>query len=89
MATEKRKCLQYRVDYLRFGFIESEADKQLPRCLLYHKKYFRTLKERYWMRPPMHSMFTSRSQRKDDGLPVSYNISLLMAKSRKPHNIWE
>ncbi|CAH1970114.1 unnamed protein product [Acanthoscelides obtectus] len=34
-------------------------------------------------------MFASTSQRNDDGLRASYNISLLIAKSRKPHTIGE
>ncbi|CAH2003227.1 unnamed protein product [Acanthoscelides obtectus] len=34
-------------------------------------------------------MFASTSQRNDDGLRASYNISLLIAKSAKPHTIGE
>ncbi|CAH1975478.1 unnamed protein product [Acanthoscelides obtectus] len=34
-------------------------------------------------------MFASTSQRNDDGLRASYNISLLIAKSGKPHTIGE
>ncbi|GFW43488.1 SCAN domain-containing protein 3 [Trichonephila clavipes] len=34
MAESKKKCRQYRVDYLKFGFIESVSDKGLPMCLL-------------------------------------------------------
>ncbi|CAH1964673.1 unnamed protein product [Acanthoscelides obtectus] len=34
-------------------------------------------------------MFGSTSQRNDDGLRASYNISLLIAKSGKPHTIGE
>ncbi|GBP89280.1 SCAN domain-containing protein 3 [Eumeta japonica] len=37
----------------------------------------------------MHSMFASTSQSNDDGLRASYNISLLIAKSGKPHTIGE
>ncbi|GBP29531.1 Protein FAM200B [Eumeta japonica] len=113
----KEKCRQYSVDYLKYGFVPSEADKQLPMCLLCNKvlsndsmkpskledhlkrchtdkigkdlKYFQTLKEKYEKRPTMHSMFASTSQSNDDGLRASYNISLLIAKSGKPHTIGE
>ena len=32
--TEKKKCRQYSVDYLQFGFIPSPSNEQLPMCLL-------------------------------------------------------
>lgn len=117
MAESKKKCRQYSVDYLKFGFIESLSDKHLPMCLLCNKvlsndamkpsklqdhlrrchpdktckdlKYFQTLKEKLQKRPTVDSMFTSTSQRDDDGLRASYNISLLIAKSGKPHTIGE
>ncbi|CAH2003254.1 unnamed protein product, partial [Acanthoscelides obtectus] len=38
-------------------------------------------------RPTLDRMFASTSQRNDDGLRAFYNISLLIAKSRKPHTI--
>ncbi|GBP39327.1 hypothetical protein EVAR_24307_1 [Eumeta japonica] len=44
---------------------------------------------KYEKRPTMHSMFASTSQSNDDGLRASYNISLLIAKSGKPHTIGE
>lgn len=37
----------------------------------------------------MQSMFASTSESNDDGLRASYNISLLIAKSGKPHTIGE
>ncbi|CAH2002910.1 unnamed protein product [Acanthoscelides obtectus] len=40
-------------------------------------------------RPTLDRMFASTSQRNDDGLRASYNISLLIAKSGKPHTIRE
>ncbi|GBP51759.1 Protein FAM200B [Eumeta japonica] len=117
MATAKKKCRQYSVDYLKYGFIPSEADKRLPMCLFRNKvlsndsmkpskledhlkrchtdkmgkdlKYFQTLKEKYEKRPTMHSMFASTSQSNDDGLRASYNISLVIEKSGKPHTIEE
>ncbi|XP_025266439.1 SCAN domain-containing protein 3-like [Camponotus floridanus] len=117
MAESKKKCRQYNVDYLKFGFLPSKADKRLPICLLCNKvlsndsmkpskledhlrrchpdkigkdlKYFQTLKAKYEKRPTVHSMFASTSQSNDDGLRASYNISLLIAKSGKPHTIGE
>ncbi|CAG9792085.1 unnamed protein product [Diatraea saccharalis] len=52
-------------------------------------KYFQTLKEKYEKRPTVHSMLTSMTQSNDVGFRASYNISLHIAKSRKPHNIGE
>ncbi|CAH2001530.1 unnamed protein product [Acanthoscelides obtectus] len=40
-------------------------------------------------RPTLDRMFASTSQRNDDGLRASYNISLLITKSGKPHTIGE
>ncbi|CAH1973218.1 unnamed protein product [Acanthoscelides obtectus] len=40
-------------------------------------------------RPTLDRMFASTSQRNDDGLRASYNISLLIANSGKPHTIGE
>nr|XP_054592103.1 zinc finger BED domain-containing protein 5-like [Nothobranchius furzeri] len=34
MAQNKKKCRQYNVDYLRYGFIPSPTNPQLPMCLL-------------------------------------------------------
>ncbi|GBP32108.1 Zinc finger BED domain-containing protein 5 [Eumeta japonica] len=52
-------------------------------------KYFQTLKEKYEKRPTVHSMFSSTSESNDEGLRASCNISFLIAKSGKPHNIGE
>ncbi|CAH1980987.1 unnamed protein product [Acanthoscelides obtectus] len=52
-------------------------------------KYFQTLKDKFQKRPTLDRMFASTSQRNDDGLRASYNISLLIAKSGKPHTIGE
>ncbi|CAH2000628.1 unnamed protein product [Acanthoscelides obtectus] len=52
-------------------------------------KYFQTLKDKFQKRPTLDRMFASTSQRNDDGLLASYNISLLIAKSGKPHTIGE
>ncbi|CAG9792579.1 unnamed protein product [Diatraea saccharalis] len=37
MAESKKKCRQYSIDYLKFGFLPSKADKRLPTCLLCKK----------------------------------------------------
>ncbi|CAH2004940.1 unnamed protein product [Acanthoscelides obtectus] len=34
MSESKKKCRQYSVDYLKFGFIPSLPDNQSPMCLL-------------------------------------------------------
>ncbi|CAH1960662.1 unnamed protein product [Acanthoscelides obtectus] len=52
-------------------------------------KYFQILKDKFQKRPTLDSMFASTSQRNDDGLRASYNISLLIAKSGKQHTIGE
>ncbi|GFY69884.1 SCAN domain-containing protein 3 [Trichonephila inaurata madagascariensis] len=44
-------------------------------------KYFQILKEKLQKRPTMDRMFASTSQRDDNDLQASYNISLLIAKS--------
>ncbi|CAH1987981.1 unnamed protein product [Acanthoscelides obtectus] len=44
-------------------------------------KYFQTLKDKFQKRPTLDRMFASTSQRNDDGLRASYNISLLIAKT--------
>ncbi|GFS64817.1 SCAN domain-containing protein 3 [Trichonephila clavipes] len=117
MAGSKKKCRQYSVDYLMFGFIKSVSDKRVPMCLLcnrvlsnhamkpskledhlrrYHPdirskdlKYFQIPKEKLQKRPTMDRMFASTSQRDDNGLQASYNISLLIAISGKSHQIEE
>ncbi|CAH1974343.1 unnamed protein product [Acanthoscelides obtectus] len=46
-------------------------------------KYFQTFKDKFQKRPTLARMFASTSQRNDDGLRASYNISLLIGKSEK------
>ncbi|KAJ8909724.1 hypothetical protein NQ315_016770 [Exocentrus adspersus] len=71
----------------------SKLEDHLKRChpdkIDKDLKYFQTLKEKYEKSPTVHSMFASTSQSNDDGLRASYNISLLIAKSGKPHTIGE
>ncbi|CAH1970679.1 unnamed protein product [Acanthoscelides obtectus] len=52
-------------------------------------KYLQTRKDKFQKRPTLDKMFASTSQRNDDDLRACYNISLLTAKSGKPHTIRE
>jgi hypothetical protein len=51
--------------------------------------YFQMLKEQHSRRLTLAGMFSAASKQDDDGLRDSYNISLLIAKSGKPHTIGE
>ncbi|XP_072401045.1 SCAN domain-containing protein 3-like, partial [Diabrotica undecimpunctata] len=51
--------------------------------------YFEMLKKQHFKRPTLASIFSAVSKQDDDGLRASYNISLLIAKSGKPHTIGE
>ncbi|KAJ8942267.1 hypothetical protein NQ318_008011 [Aromia moschata] len=104
MAESKKKCRQYSVDYLKFAYSflvgqaiacafinkvlsndtikPSKLDDHLRRC---HPDK----RDKVQKRPTMDKMFASTSQRDDDGLRAYYNISLLIAKSGKPHIIGE
>ncbi|XP_023231325.1 SCAN domain-containing protein 3-like [Centruroides sculpturatus] len=37
--SEKRKCRQYSIEYLKFGFIASPSNEQLPMCLECHQVF--------------------------------------------------
>ncbi|XP_056647438.1 zinc finger BED domain-containing protein 5-like [Diorhabda sublineata] len=71
----------------------SKLEDHLRRChpdkLDKDLKYFQTLKENLQKRSTLDKMFTLTSQRNDGGFRASYNISLLIAKSGKPHTIGE
>ena len=51
--------------------------------------YFQMLKDQHSSRPTLAGMFSASSKEDNDGLRASYNISLLIAKSGKPHTIGE
>ena len=51
--------------------------------------YFKSLQEKLQKRKPIGNMFAITSQQSVDGLRASYNISLLIARSGKPHTIGE
>ena len=119
MATpgaSKKKCRQYSVEYLRYGFIQSPTNPQQPMCLVCEENFsyeamklsrllehlqkihldksgkslafFHSLRDQFLKRKTMN-MFTSSSKNSDDGLKAFYNISLLIAKTGKPHTIGE
>ncbi|GFX53938.1 SCAN domain-containing protein 3 [Trichonephila clavipes] len=71
----------------------SKLEDHLRRChpnkRSKYLKYFQILKEKLQKQPTMDRMFASNSQRDDNGLQASYNISLLIAKSGKLHTIGE
>ncbi|KFD46980.1 hypothetical protein M513_12170 [Trichuris suis] len=48
--------------------------------------YFQSLWEKFRKGPTLRSMVSSPLQEENDGLLASYNISLLIAKSGKPHS---
>lgn len=47
------------------------------------------MKKKYEIQPTISKLFSSASKQDDDGLRASYNISLLIAKTGKPHTIGE
>jgi DNA-directed RNA polymerase subunit L len=51
--------------------------------------YFQMLKEQHSRCPTLAGMLSVTSKQDSDGLRASYNISLLIAKSGKPHTIGE
>ena len=51
--------------------------------------YFQSLCAKYKNRKSIGSMFAQSSQQSTDGLHAAYNISLMIAKSGKPHTIGE
>lgn len=117
MAESKKKCRQYKIEYLKYGFIQSPTNITLPMCLICkkvftneamkpsglqehllkvhasHKNkdlfYFQTLEKKFSKQPTLVNMFSTTLKQDDDGLRASYNISLLIPKSGKPHTIGE
>ncbi|KFM72594.1 SCAN domain-containing protein 3, partial [Stegodyphus mimosarum] len=51
--------------------------------------YFLEIKKKIENQPTISKLFSSASKQDDDGLRASYNISLLIAKTGKPHTIGE
>ncbi|KAG8234802.1 hypothetical protein J437_LFUL006635 [Ladona fulva] len=115
--SSKKKCRQYNVDYLKYGFIQSPINKHMPMCLLCERvfsnkamkpsrlidhsrkahpdktektlTFFQSLRDRVQNHSILSSMLCNASIHITNGLRASYNISLLIAKSGKPHTIGE
>lgn len=51
--------------------------------------YFQDLEKKYIAQPTVSKLFSAASKQDDDGLRASYNISLLIAQTGKPHTIGE
>lgn len=51
--------------------------------------YFQMLKDKYSKQPTLKDVLSFASTEESDGMRASYNISLLIAKSGKPHTIGE
>lgn len=51
--------------------------------------YFIDMKKKFEYQPTISTFFSSASKQDDDGLRASYNISLMIAKTGKPHTIGE
>lgn len=51
--------------------------------------YFQDLEKKYLTGPTISNLFSTASKQDDDGLRASYNISMLIAKTGKPHTIGE
>ena len=88
----KRKCRQYSVEYLTYGFIPAPQNEQLPMCLLCFQTpltYFKGLRDKFHGRNTLNSAFEKIQLKVDDGLIASYNISKLNAQTLQPHTIGE
>ncbi|VVC31916.1 Ribonuclease H-like domain [Cinara cedri] len=51
--------------------------------------HFQTIEKKFLKEPALVNMFSTTLKQDDDGLRASYNISLLIANSGKPHTIGE
>ena len=51
--------------------------------------YFQELEKKHAAQPTVSKLFSVVSKQDDDGLQASYNISLLIAQTGKPHTIGE
>lgn len=117
MSGNKKKCRQYSATYLKFGFVQSPSNSQLPMCLLCNKvlsneamkpsrlqdhlqkihpdkqnkdlSFFTNIRDKFLKAPSVSGLLATSSQKCDDGLIASYNISKLIAKSGKAHTIGE
>ena len=118
MATpSKKKCRQYSVEYLSYGFIPTPHNETKPMCLIcmdilsndsmkpcklkihLEKKhagkkdkpveYFKKLRDDFQARKTVSRVFNNKVSKMSDGLLASYEISKIIAKAGKPHNVGE
>ena len=118
MATpSKKKCRQYSVEYLSYGFIPAPHNETKPMCLIcmdilsndsmkpcklkihLEKKhagkkdkpveYFKKLRDNFQARKTVSRVFDNKVSKMSDGLLASYEISKIIAKAGKPHNVGE
>ena len=59
----KKKCRQYSLDYLAFGFTESPNDKRLPMCLLCHQSFSNEAMKPSRLRDHLHSMHADKKDK--------------------------
>ena len=76
----KKKCRQYSIDYLKFGFITSPTNQQLPFVYSAIKCFLMKQRKQFPNRSSIDGMFNKAFNKNDGGLVASYNISLLIAK---------
>ncbi|XP_076348271.1 SCAN domain-containing protein 3-like [Tachypleus tridentatus] len=116
-APSKKKCRQYSVEYLSYGFIPTPHNETKPMCLIcmdvlsndsmkpcklkihLEKKhtgekdkpleYFKKLRDDFQARKTVSQLFNSKVCKMSDGLLASYEISKIIAKAGKPHNVGE
>ncbi|XP_037122184.1 protein ZBED8-like [Syngnathus acus] len=101
----KKKCRQYSVEYLKYGFVAAPHNQQQPMCLLCDRVFSNEAMKPSRLLEHLKKMHSDKadknlaylqslrdngiSQQSTDGLRASYNISLLIARSGKPHTIGE
>jgi hypothetical protein len=83
MSKNKKVCHQYSTGYILFGFIPAPHDERLPLCLVCRATFSNEA-----MTPKVIlKIFTAQSQAVDDNVLTSFNMSLLIAKAGKSHDI--
>ncbi|KAL4142078.1 hypothetical protein QTP88_004606 [Uroleucon formosanum] len=96
--SEAKKTIQCGL-YIKYGFIQSRTNLSSPMCLICQKTFSNeTMKPSRLLdnfnkmnsaQPTLSMLFSAASEQDNDGLRASYNISLLTAKTGKPHTIGE
>lgn len=96
MSAKQKRCRQYSVDYLKFGFVPSPTNQQLPMCLLCQHVFSNEamkpsrlsehfLKKKFENRNTISNVFKKISSRNDKGLIASYEIAQIIAKCGLAH----